>query len=117
MLGRTGLVCLSIALAAGLLLLVRRVVRHSTPSVRALAAAVLFYLFVWLSPQLYYIYYLMIFDDLPDQWVVGPPPAALEIIRLLFFVAQNDLSHHGQGVLAWVLLVAALWPQRNPARI
>ena len=38
-----------------------------------------FFLFVWLSPQIYYTYYLFIFEGLPIQSVVGKPPTTFTI--------------------------------------
>ncbi len=85
--------------------------------VRCLLALVLFWLFVWLSPQIYYWYYLLIFDGLPVQSVIGTPPTPFDLIRLIGFSDRHDLSHHGQGVLGWALVLTALWPQRHPTGI
>ncbi len=67
-----------------------------------------FYLFVWLSPQIYYAYYRQIFDGLPRQWVVGLPPSPMVPLKMLTFSSQQNLSHHGQGLLGWLMILAPL---------
>ena len=77
------------------------------PRLSRLGAAYLgFWLFVWLSPQVYYQYYRLIFDGLPVQWVVGRPELG-EAMRLLTFTGPANLSAHGQGVLGWAMLCVA----------
>ena len=65
-----------------------------------------FFLFVWLSPQIYYTYYLLVFEGLPVQNVVGKPPTISDVFRLMAFSSQNNLSAHGQGLLAWSMIIA-----------
>ena len=69
--------------------------------------------FVWLSPQVYYVYYLMIFDGLPWQIVVRTPPGPGALVRLLAFQDKASLSAHGQAALGWAMLAAALWRGRG----
>lgn len=76
---------------------------------RLLIGLVLFVLFVWLSPQIYYQYYRLIIDGLPAQFVIGWPRGAAHIAELLLFQAEENLSAHGQGLLGWALLVTAGW--------
>lgn len=65
----------------------------------------LFWLFVWLSPQVYYLYYQMIFDGLPWQIVIKwPPPGLQDLGALAGFSGPRTLSAHGQGVLIWLIL-------------
>lgn len=73
----------------------------------------LFWAFVWLSPQVYYAYYWLIFPDLPVQWVVGWPPGPEWIGRLLAFQGPSTLSAHGQGALGWALTIGAAWRFRR----
>lgn len=68
----------------------------------------LFWAFVWFAPQIYYLYYIMIFDGLPWQIVVKSPPGPVDMIRLLTFSDRATLSHHGKGVLGWSLIGLAL---------
>ena len=72
-----------------------------------------FYLFVWLSPQIYYSYYLILFDGLPLQIVLQQPPSLTEILKLLSFSGQNTLSAHGKSILAYAMLIAAILRQKN----
>ena len=71
-------------------------------------ALILFWLFVWVSPQVYYQYYRMIIIDLPLQWVIWPPASPREAFNLLFFQGPHNLSDHSQGLLGWSLLAAPL---------
>lgn len=72
-------------------------------SVRFAIAATAFIVFVWLSPQAYYVLYGLLFDGLPRQWVIGQPPALTQVIGLASFTGPQTLSAHGQGVLFWIL--------------
>jgi len=75
----------------------------------------LFWLFIWLSPQVYYMYYRMIIPDLPLQWVIWPPENPLTAFKYLFFQGPQNLSAHGQGLLGWWLIVAPFlrWPKTS----
>ncbi|MEO1249264.1 MAG: hypothetical protein AAFW76_05430 [Pseudomonadota bacterium] len=77
--GRVGLLLISFALAAAILALAWRLTHERPLPWRLAIAAVLFYLSVWLSPQIYYLYYLLIFDGLPWQIVVKRPPGPVHI--------------------------------------
>lgn len=68
----------------------------------------IFFLFVWLSPQAYYTYYLMIFDNLPLQIVIKQPPSPWTLTQLLTFQSKVSLSDHSQAILGWVLIIIAL---------
>ncbi|NNK77370.1 MAG: hypothetical protein HKP40_01530 [Litoreibacter sp.] len=84
---------------------------------RLLLALGLFYLFVWLSPQVYYTYYRFIIDGLPAQVVVKAPPFPSDVILLLAFRSDASLSFHGQGLLGWAMIFLTLvlgW--RKPVR-
>ncbi len=107
---RAGLVLWSLAMVAGSLWLMRIAVRRAHWAVRLAGAAVAFWAFVWLSPQLYYAYYLMIFDGLPLQIVVRWPPGPGALIELLGFQTRATLSEHSKGVLGWIMVAVALWP-------
>ena len=70
---------------------------------RIAVAALLFFAFVWLSPQVYYTYYMTLFDGLPWQVVVKDPPSWRRLLGLMSFGGQVNLSAHSQGVLGWLL--------------
>ena len=102
-----GLLVVTALLALGMLALARRF-RRGRLWRRLVAAVVLLWLFLWLSPQVYYAYYQLIFDGLPVQIVIGWPPGAEAVLRRLVFAGPATLSAHGQGVLGWVLVVVAV---------
>ena len=107
---RAGLLAVSAALAAATLLAARRVGRGRAPGWRALWALGLFWVFVWLSPQVYYLYYQAVIPGLPWQVVLRRPPGPLALLDLLAFRARGTLSDHGKGALGWALLAVALRP-------
>lgn len=104
--GQVGLACLTVVLSLTVLLIARLSLRNRTVGLRILGSLSLFWLFVWLSPQIYYLYYRLIIEDLPLQWVIWPPPSVIEPLELLFFQGPHSLSAHGRGLLGWSLIVA-----------
>lgn len=103
------LVGLALTMAVFVLWLVRLVARRQIWPARLMIALVAIYLYEWLSPQVFYEYYRLLFPDLPAQWVARPPgPFALG--RLMTFTDQANLSFYSRGVLAWAIILAALWP-------
>lgn len=115
--GQIGLGVLSTVLAIGLVTMTWQITCRRKLMLRLLAALALFWLFVWLSPQVYYGYYMLLFDGLPVQRVIRTPPSLFDLAKLLGFVGGNDLSGHGLGVLGWVILLTALRPQRYASAI
>lgn len=118
--GRTGLALLSIGLTIAVLGAFWKWSIRFGPVVKLLSAIAFFWLFVWLSPQAYYFYYLLIFDGLPLQSVVQSPPAPSEILALISFTGPQNLSAHGKGILFWLLILIALvhtlaWRQKRTA--
>lgn len=106
-----GVLVLSLLMWAALVAALYRV-RHANRAYRIGLALGLFAGFVWLSPQVYYLFYWATFDGLPLQSVVRSPPSPLHLLRLLTFTEEHSLSRHGQGVLGWSLLLVS-W--RSPA--
>jgi len=104
---RFGLLCLSLLLFLILIALGWMLMRTRPVAVRIAIAIVVFALFIWLSPQVYYTYYRMIFDGLPAQLVIGSPPFA-EMLKAARFSGPSNLSAHSQGALFWALIVMAL---------
>jgi hypothetical protein len=109
--GRLGLGVLSIVFALAAIGLTRVMTLRRPVVIRVPIWAFLFIMFVWASPQGYYIYYRLLFDGLPAQSVLGDMPPPQEIIALLTFRYQASLSAHAVGVLGWAMLITALWPQ------
>ncbi|MEO0829303.1 MAG: hypothetical protein AAFY03_02465 [Pseudomonadota bacterium] len=117
--GRWGLAALSLALSGLVFFCMYRLSRAWPRVWRIAAACVVFYAFVWLSPQVYYSYYRLIIDGLPAQVVVNAPPSPLETARLLAFSAAPTLSDHGKGALGWAMLLQAVigpWSRRDARR-
>ncbi len=111
--GRAGLLCLSATLFILFLFLARLLYRIPRLWPRILGSLLLFWIFVWVSPQIYYQYYHLLFEFLPDQWVIGWPPGPIKPLQFLTFQGPQNLSAHSQGVLGWCLLVVPLI-QRGP---
>ena len=120
--GRAGLALLSLVLALATMALSARADRalyrrrkpettlaHAGLFLLALALNLgLFALFVWLSPQVFYLYYQILFSDLPWQWVVRPLPPVETLPRLLQMPVEASLSALAQGLLGRALLLSAL---------
>ena len=102
-----GLIVVTVLMAVGMLALARRVCRGGLGR-RVGVAAALFWVFLWLSPQVYYVYYQLVFEGLPVQIVIGWPPGVEMVVRRLFFAGPATLAAHGQGVLVWLLAVVAV---------
>lgn len=114
--GQAGLVALSAVLAWICLVLVWRWRPDAGLVFRCLLALVLFYLFVWLTPQVYYLYYVALLENLPFQNVVQEPPSPTDVGKLLAFRDKPSLSAHAKGLLGWTLILAALlrvWRSRR----
>ncbi len=80
----------------------------SIPLLDLIASFVLIYLFIWLSPQAYYSYYLIIFNDLPLQIVIKEGPGFNELGNLILMTDQSTLSQNGQGLLGRSLLLQVI---------
>lgn len=106
--GQVGLAAISAVLFLIAVAVAWAILRKRHIVVRFSGAVVLFWMFVWLSPQVYYIYYRMIIPDLPLQWVIWPPPAGLRAVEILLFQYQANLSAHGQALLGWSMIIAAV---------
>lgn len=108
---------IGLAILSGLLFLlvsaaVWRLTSSHSPFTRVAIAFVAFWLFVWLSPQVYYAYYRLIIDGLPRQWVIGWPPFG-DAVRYLTFTGYPTLSAHAQGLMGWAMISLALLRRRN----
>lgn len=114
--GQIGLALLSLVFAAVALGLTRILVWRKALVLRPFIWVVAFISFVWLSPQGYYTYYRLIFDGLPAQSVIKDPPRPEALLGLMSFTGPANLSAHSTGVLGWLMLGAAFWPQRRKER-
>lgn len=106
--GRLGVAGISAALFLLFLWLGLRLFRGRPLWIALPAAMALYWVFVWVSPQVYYQFYHTLFPDLPVQWVIWPPPAPSRALELLLFQGPQSLSAHGKGLLGWALLATPL---------
>ena len=90
-----------------------RLLRARPVWLRPLGALILFYGFVWISPQVYYQYFHLLFEFLPDQCVIFPPPSPVRAFEYLTFTGPQSLSGHGQGVLGWTLQIMPFLKRRG----
>jgi len=114
--GRAGLTMLSIILAFIVVCIAYNLYKHcprQNPGIglglRLVTAVALLWLFSWLSPQAYYLYYQAIFDDLPWQIVIMTPPSIGDLGDILFFQGKNSLAEHSKAALGWILILGALF--------
>ena len=70
-----------------------------------IAGIAVFWVFLWLSPQVYYLFYQIIFDGLPWQTIVGGPPNPAVLIDIYLFSGPATLAGHAKGVLGWTLFL------------
>jgi hypothetical protein len=104
--GQGGLVVVSTLLALAAVACVLALFRVSKSlGLRMIATLSVFWVFLWLSPQIYYFYYQIILDDLPWQIVIGGPPNPTALIKLLLFSGPTTLADHAKGVLGWTLFI------------
>ena len=112
MAARIGLVFLSMGLAALTAAAFIKITCRLAWPVRLLLAPVFLWVFIWLSPQVFYLYYMTLFDHLPLHNVVQSPPWPSQIMRLSSFTGKAVLSHHATGLLGWGLIVLAFLGER-----
>jgi len=107
--GQLGLVFLSLLLCLGLMWVLCRLSRGRSVMVSVLLSLVLFYLFVWLSPQIYYSYYWLIMENLPVQNVIKRPPSFYKIADFMFFQGRATYSNHAKGLMNLAMISLAVW--------
>jgi hypothetical protein len=103
-----GLGFISLALLCMMVFVSLKLFTNKPFIVRFIIAIGLFYLFIWLSPQLYYAYYLLIFTDLPIQLVIKAPSSIGQLIKIFTLQSSATLSNHSLAFLGWVLISLAL---------
>lgn len=109
--GQIGLAFLSAILALIFIYLGWRTTREKPLWLRLLIAIVLFFLFIWLMPQVYYTYYIFLLG-VPWQIIIQTPPTPLGLARILFFAENANLSFHAQAAIGWTLLFIAMFRPR-----
>jgi len=105
---RTGLVLLSSILVVTLVLAFLKITTQFKLIVKLAFSVIFLWLFVWLSPQAYYFYYIFLFDTLEFQNVIKLPPTPKDIFSLLSFSDRTNLSNHSKGILGWVMILISL---------
>lgn len=108
-LGRIGLVALSVTLFAMTVAAFYFVAKRMSLVSRIVTAMVFLWAFIWLSPQIYYLYYILLFDGLALQNVIHPPPSAQEILSIMTFSDKTWLSAHAKALLGWVMILLSFW--------
>ncbi|MEL7428446.1 MAG: hypothetical protein AAFN43_00470 [Pseudomonadota bacterium] len=107
--GQIGLALLSLGLACATLWCFVKISSRFGLFVKVLLAIVFLWLFTWLSPQVYYLYYLQLFDGLPLQNVIQMPPSPIDLVKIATFTENANLSAHAKGVLFWLMLAVSCW--------
>lgn len=108
MIGRAGLVLLSGLLAVALVWLFVKTTKQFNLILKLVFSIIFLWFFVWLSPQVYYAYYVFIFDTLEFKNVIKPPPTPKELLSLLSFSDRANFSNHSKGLLGWILIGISL---------
>lgn len=86
-----------------------RVVRRyvNLPAAVPALGIVSFWVFVWVTPQIYYLLYMALLEELEFRWIVGWPPGPQRLMSLLAFQAEATKVDVALGVLGWVMVLAA----------
>jgi len=114
---RVGLLLLSTTLALSLLNLnlykTRWLVGKTSSSKRwlallsdALFITVVYWLILLVVPQLYYLYYLLVFDFLEQQWVTRTIDA-LSYWKIISLTGRDNSTMHFTGMLYWCLMISS----------
>lgn len=116
--GRIGLVLLSVLLVLLALVLVRAVDRSFPGSWKAImpgsvsallirigAALFLIWALMMVAPQIYYLYYLTLFPDLPAQWVIRPGRSFALLLEVFTLTGKPTYAAVFTGIVGWTLLI------------
>lgn len=74
-----------------------------------ISTLVLFELFYAFSPQLYYGYYLIIFDDLPVQWITPNGFSLSQTFNRIFMHSITKMNDLLAALTLWVLIIQVIW--------
>lgn len=106
--GCIGLIYISLFLSAFTVGIYWKIsIRFELP-IKLLLALVFTWMFIWISPQAYYFYYIQIISDLPLQNVIQTSPSFSEVSNTIAFSGQSNLSNHGKGIVFWAMMLIAL---------
>lgn len=108
---RVGLVILSFVLATAIIAIFWKLTAHWKLILKVSTAIAFIWIFIWLSPQVYYLYYIQIIDGLPLQNVIQWPPTVIEVFQTITFSGKSNLSNHGKGLVFWAMIIIALNPK------
>ena len=111
--GQIGLVALSLTLSISLIWFHLKLSSRFGTAVKVLLAVVLIWAFIWLSPQIYYLYYIQIIPGLGLQNVIADAPTVTEVISTITFTGKANLSEHSKGLLFWMMIVFGLLKRRR----
>lgn len=106
--GQWAVAALSAVLAFLAVVAVRLTRRHVSAAAAPAIGVVYWWLFLWLTPQLYYLLYMLLIEGLPFRLMVLWPPGAGRLLELLLFRSQVSLADHALGALGWAMLLASL---------
>ena len=106
--GQVGLVLISLLLAAITLAGTWALTRRRGLVTRVLASLGVVVVFEWLAPQIHYLWYLVVIDGLPLQWVVPLYPQPAAAWQVLGFQLPESLSAHSRAALGWLVIATAL---------
>lgn len=116
--GQIGLIILSTIMAISLIALSFWGLSWTKiKALRPALALLLFWAFLWLSPQIYYLYYQFLIPNLPNQIVIKYPPTPLDVFRLLSLQNRAALADHGQALMGWLMLLASLFRSKPGSRV
>ena len=110
--GQIGLLILSLVVSAITIWLFWKTSKRFKLPIKLILAIAFIWIFIWLSPQVYYLYYIQIIEGLPLQNVIQWPPSIFEILHTLTFTGKSNLSNHSKGLMFWVMMLIALKPKK-----
>ncbi len=105
--GQIGLAVLSGIMSVAMVWLTWRLARAWALPIRIVIWAALFVAFVWLSPQIYYFYYMTIIDGLPLQVVIKSWPDFNTLEHDADF-SSRSMAADARAGLGLLMLSAAL---------
>ena len=85
-------------------------IKNKKMALRLIISGCIFFLFIWLSPQVYYAYYQILWPDLAWQIVIQSPPRITHLLELITFSGRATTSWHARGLVGASLLILAMLP-------
>lgn len=120
LIGRTGVIAISaigitlifygLAWKTAILLRLKSQVSATAWVIFDLAAGWLVFGVIYsVSPQIFYTFYRMIFDYLPNQWVIDTALDTEKLHMIAQLSASGNMSDHMAGVALWAILPFTAW--------